>query len=190
MKFDIEDNQKDDFFDGPDVPEPEKKIKAPVYSPDDPRYWDQDEPEFEHLKPRKKNLIWWWLAAFAVICGIAIAVYLRYFSPYEEEVVAYGYVEDVRKQGTIFKTYEGVILPYKELMDTSRLYKNDIKFSTNDKTAAMLKRMQYDNRPVMVTYKRYHATLPWRGASPIIVVKADSVNPRNILPPEYQPNIQ
>ncbi len=185
-----EENQKNDFFDGPDIPEPVKKPKTPAYPPDDPRYWDEDESEFEHLKPRRKWLIWWWLVAVVFICGIALTVYLRYFSPYIEEAVQYGYVEKIERQGTFFKTYEGVLLPYKELMDTTRLYKQDFVFSvSNPKVAAQLRRMQFANLPVRVIYKKYHGALPWRGSAKIFVERVDSIDPRKILPPEYLPDV-
>ena len=50
-----------------------------------------------------------------------------------------------------------------------------------------LRRMQYANLPVRVVYRRYHATLPWRGDSRIIVERVDSVDPSRILPPEFTP---
>lgn len=185
-----EDNQKEDYFDAPAQPEPEKKPKEPVYKPDDPRYWDQEESEFEHLRPTRKSLIWWWVAAAAVALGLGYGAYLRYFSPYQDQCVAYGYVEDIRREGSVFKTFEGVILPYKDLMDTTRVYRQDFVFSAADgKVAADLLRMQIANKPVRVSYKRYHGALPWRGLSTVVIDSVDSVSPSRILPPEFAPDL-
>lgn len=190
MNIREEDN---DYFDGPDLPEEPKKPKEPkkpVLKPDDPRYWDEPESEFEHLRPAQSSRVWWWIAAAGLLLGLLIALYIHIFEPYAENAVQYGYVEDVRYQGYMFKTYEGVILPYKNLMDTTRVYDGDFRFSTTDGNAAVtLRRMQYANRPVRVVYKIYNTALPWRGDSRIRVVAVDSVDPRNILPPDRTPDI-
>ena len=52
------DKEKDDFFDGPDIPEPVKEPKKPQYKPEDPDYWEEEESEWEHLKPRDKSRLW------------------------------------------------------------------------------------------------------------------------------------
>lgn len=183
----LEDDSKD-YFDGPDLPEQKKEPKAPVYTPDDPRYWEQDESEFEHLRPGRRYMLWVWVAAAGVALGLILTVYFRWFSPYVEGATQYGYVESVERRGTIFDTYEGVLLPYKDLMDTTRSYGGDFVFTCADGDVAVkLRRMQYANLPVRVVYRRYHATLPWRGDSRIIVERVDSVDPSRILPPEFTP---
>lgn len=184
-------DDKDDFFDGPDIPETPPAPKMPELKPEDPDYWEQDESEFEHLMPKRSSWhLWVWIAVAGVVIGLFVAVYLRYFSPYVSEATQYGYVEDIEKRGTVFQTYEGVILPYKELMDTTRVYREDFKFSVKDpQVATLLRRMQYANLPVRVEYKRYHASLPWRGESKIIVVAADTADPAKILPPEFSPSL-
>lgn len=183
----LEDDSKD-YFDGPDLPEQKKEPKAPVYTPDDPRYWEQDESEFEHLRPGRRYMLWVWVAAAGVALGLILTVYFRWFSPYVEGATQYGYVESLERRGTIFDTYEGVLLPYKDLMDTTRSYGGDFVFTCADGDVAVkLRRMQYANLPVRVVYRRYHATLPWRGDSRIIVERVDSVDPSRILPPEFTP---
>lgn len=183
----LEDDSKD-YFDGPDLPEQKKEPKAPVYTPDDPRYWEQDESEFEHLRPGRRYMLWVWVAAAGVALGLILTVYFRWFSPYVEGATQYGYVESLERRGTIFDTYEGVLLPYKDLMDTTRSYGGDFVFTCADGDVAVkLRRMQYANMPVRVVYRRYHATLPWRGDSRIIVERVDSVDPSRILPPEFTP---
>ena len=183
----LEDDSKD-YFDGPDLPEQKKEPKPPVYTPDDPRYWEQDESEFEHLRPGRRYMLWVWVAAAGVALGLNLTVYFRWFSPYVEGATQYGYVESLERRGTIFDTYEGVLLPYKDLMDTTRSYGGDFVFTCADGDVAVkLRRMQYANLPVRVVYRRYHATLPWRGDSRIIVERVDSVDPSRILPPEFTP---
>ena len=189
MFFDKEDdNEKNDNFDTLSHEEEVKEPKKPSYKPDDPAYWEEEEPEFEHLKPSSKMPVILWTALIIVIVGLGIACWLRYFSPYVDYATQYGYVENIEKRGNIFKTYEGVLIPYKELMDTSRIYSRDFVFSVkNDTIAAKIKQAQYDAKPVRVEYKKYHARVPWRGASTILVTDADTVNPEKILPPEFAP---
>lgn len=179
-------DEKEDFFDGPDIPESPKVEKTPALHPDDPKYWEQDESEFEHLKPGKKNVIWIWVAVAGIAIGFAIALYLRYFSPYVSEATQYGYVDSIENRGTIFHTYEGVLIPYKEFHDTTRVYREDFRFSTDARRGTQLRRMMYKNIPVRVEYRRYHATLPWRGDSRVYVVAVDTADPALILPPEFQ----
>lgn len=186
-------DDKEDFFDEEIVKEEvEKKVKAPEYSPEDPRYWEQPESEFEHLKPldpRTRNHWWVWLVAAGVVIILFMVCYFRYFHPYIEESTQYGYVENIERRGMLFKTYEGIILPYKDIMDTTRVYREDFVFTAVPEVAAKLRRMQYANMPVRVVYKKYHATLPWRGDSRIVITRVDSVDPAKILPPEFKPEI-
>ena len=194
MGYYDEENGKNDYFDGPDVPDKpvkEKEPKGPVYQPDDPEYWDQPESEWEHLKPKRRNWRFWaLLGGAAVIIGIFVALYIRYFTPYIKEATICGYVEGIERRGMVFTTFEGVLLPYKELKDTNRVYRGDFKFSLSDEElATKLRRMQYLNHPVRVEYKRYKGHLPWRGDENVIVTGVDSVDPRTILPPEFQPEV-
>lgn len=115
-------------------------------------------------------------------------MWLRYFSPYVEGAVQYGYVENIDKEGIVFKTFEGVLIPYKELFDTTRIYQRDFVFTAADaKIAAKLKLMEKGAVPVRLEYDRYHATLPWRGASKIVVIRVDTADASRILPPEFRP---
>lgn len=187
MKF--EEDDKNDFWDGEYNPEEIKKPKEPkrpVLKPDDPRYWEEPESEFEHLRGGDSRL-WWWVAAAGLIVGLLISAWVYFFTPYAVNAVQYGYVEGIESRGVIFQSYEGVLLPYKNLMDTTRVYEGDFVFSSVDTDAAvMLRRMQYANRPVRVEYRKYRSVLPWRGDTKYLVVRVDSVDPRNILPPDRQ----
>ncbi len=183
-------DDKNDYFDNEDLPEePVKEPKKPVYTPDNPAYWDEEESEWEHLKPSRKYAVWIWCGTALLVVALGIGCWFRYFSPYVQDAVQFGYVENIERRGTVFQTYEGVLIPYKELMDTTRIYSRDFIFSAaNDTLAARLKRAQLGAVPVKVEYKKYHATVPWRGAAKIIVTAVDSVDPKKILPPEFAPH--
>lgn len=160
----------------------------PDYTPEDPEYWEQEESEWEHLKRRSHVPAWVWIAGIVILFGLVAGCWIRFFHPYVQEATQYGYVENIEKRGMIFTTYEGTLIPYKELMDTTRIYNRDFVFSVKDaETAATLKQALYDVKPIRVSYKKYYATVPWRGASKIVVTSADTVNPDKILPPEFAP---
>lgn len=183
------DQEKEDFFDGPDIPDKPKEPKKPVYKPDDPAYWEEEESEWEHLKPRRRIKTWLWAGCALLVVALVTACWLRYFSPYIDQATQYGYVEHLERRGTIFKTWEGVLLPYKELHDTTRIYSRDFIFTAADvNVVKKLRKAQKEGVPVRVGYKRYHATLPWRGSSKTVITEVDSVNPADILPPEFAPS--
>lgn len=182
-------DDNEDFFDSESMPEEEIKQKPapkPSLSPDDPDYWESPESDWEHLRPARDRRTWIWIAIFALVTGFFIGLYIHFFTPYVDEAVQYGYVESVQKKGSVFKTFEGVILPYKEIHDTTRVYKEDFVFTAADAhVAAILKRMEYARTPVRVAYKVYRVALPWRGDSKVVVIQADPVDPNKILPPEF-----
>lgn len=183
--FTPKESEKDDFFDGPDTPPTPPPVKKPAPLPDTPEYWEE-ESEWEHLRPIYRLRWRLYLVGFLAVLGVCIALYVRYFAPYETGATQYGYVEQIKMQGDIFKTYEGSLIPYKEVHDTTRIYDRNFDFSASDaKVAAVIKRMQIAGKPIRVEYKTYHTTLPWRGASKTVVYKADSVDPRTILPPDF-----
>lgn len=183
MKFE----DKDDFFDGPDIPEEPKEEKKPAPKPEEPDYWEGPESEWEHLKPNRDYKTWLIVALAGLAIGVVVALAIRYFSPYETDASQYGYVETISYRGDIFKSFEGVLLPYKEIHDTTRVYREDFRFSVRtDSVAAKLKRFQLQGRPVRVEYKRYHTSMPWRGETPVIITAVDSVDPLTILPPEFR----
>lgn len=189
MRF--EEDDRHDYFDGedlPDEPKEVKEVKKPRIRPEDPRYWDEPEPAFGHLRPGRSRRLWLWVAVAGVVLGLIIAGYIRWFAPYAINAVQYGYVDAIEERGLLFKSYEGVLLPYKNLMDTTRVYEGDFVFSTLDTpSAVLLRKMQYANRPVRVEYRKYRSTVPWRGDTRYLVVAVDTVDPATILPPDRQP---
>lgn len=187
-----DENEKNDYFeDASDAPEVKKKEPPkPMLRPDDPLYWEEPESEFEHLKP-SGWMNWRYMAGIA---GVAVAlfvlwwVYSRMFVPRVDQATQYGYIDWFEREGEVFKTFEGILLPYKNLMDTTRVYEGDMRVSTaNPSLAAKIKRLQYANRPVRITYSRYSWPMPWRGATVNIITEVDSVDERDILPPDRQP---
>ena len=186
---------KEDFFEQTpdDQPKQEKAPKEPRFRSDDPRYYDREESRWEHLKPSPYNRgpILWISIAVAVTLCIFISLYVFLFTPEVEEATEFGYVENVQKEGKFIKTYEGVLLPYKQLMDMKRSYDGDFIFSAkNDSIAARLKYQQHTGKPVRVDYEIYRVKMPWRGNSKIIVTNVEPADPRTILPPERQPEWQ
>lgn len=186
---------KEDFFEQvpEDQPKKEKPPKEPHYRHDDPRYYEKEEGQWEHLKPSPYNrgpIVWITLLVVLAV-AIFIGFYVYLFTPEVEEATEFGYVENVQKEGKFIKTYEGVILPYKQIMDMKRGYEGDFIFSAkNDSIAAKLKYQQRTGKPVRVDYEIYRVRLPWRGNSKVIVTSVDSVDPATILPPERQPEWQ
>lgn len=177
-----------DIFDNEREDTTEQIVKKPQYHPDEPDYWDQEESEWDHLKRRSRIPFWVWILCALAVVGLVIGCWIRFFSPYVEDATQFGYVENIEKRGMIFKTYEGTLIPYKELMDTTRIYNRDFVFSVADqKTATKLKQAMYDVKPIRLTYKKYYATVPWRGSNKIIVTDADIVSRDMILPPDFAP---
>ncbi len=184
---DDQDNDNNDFFDGPDIPEPVKQPKKPTYLPEDPDYWEEEESEWEHLKPTNRSKMWLWIGAIVVLIALICAVWMRFLNPYVTDASQVGYVEHIEKRGTVFKACGGGLVRYKGLLDTTRVYRRDFIFTAADeKTAVRLKQAMIDGRPIRVSYKQYHAILPWRGSSKTIVTGVDSVDPTKILPPEFR----
>lgn len=186
--------EKEDFFEQTpdDTPKPPKAPKPPRLRPDDPLYYEQEESRWEHLKPSpyQRGPILWIVGAVVVTFCIIMGLYIYFFTPQVKNAVQYGYVENVQKEGKIFDTFEGVILPYKSMMDTIRPYDGDFVFSTpDDHLAAELRKQQQSGRPVRVEYKVYRLSLPWRGNSEVVVTAVDSIDPSIILPPDRRPEI-
>lgn len=182
-----EDDDRTDYFYGPDVPEKEKPEKKPEYKPDDPKYWEEED-RWEHLRPRRPFKLYLTLIAIVMVVAGAVVLWWYFFNPYVEEASQYGYVDQIEKRGVVFKTFEASIIPYKNIMDTTRTYDGDFIFSVpDDNIGAKLKQYQYSGVPVRVEYEIYHSSLPWRGDSQIIVINVDSIDPKVILPPDRNP---
>ena len=184
--------EEEDFFEQApeEKPRKEKAPKPPKILPDDPLYYEEEESRWEHLKPSPhlRGPFLWICAAVAIALCVMVGLYIYIFTPEVDQATQYGYVENVQREGKWIGTFEGVILPYKNLMDTVRPYDGDFVFSTpNEHVASELKRRQARGVPVKVDYQIYRYALPWRGKSRVIIVDVDSVDPAVILPPDRQP---
>lgn len=185
-----ESKEKEDWFETPAPEEDDtpKAPKAPEPTPDEPDYWEREESEWEHLKPRRRGRFYAWLVVAGVVIGVIVSLWLTFFRPAVEGAVAYGYVEQIQHEGLVFMTYEGTVLPYRELLDTNRVYTGDFIFSTpNDTLAADIRRLEKTGTPVRMEYNVYRQPLPWRGRQRIVVTSVEKADPRAILPPEFQP---
>lgn len=130
-------------------------------------------------KRRMRVWVWCVLAILAVALGVAL--WLRYFNPYVMDAKVAGYVTNVERRGILFKTYEGEMISEASLVDTTKIYQRDFMFSVeNTSLARRLQSLQSTGRPVRLTYKRYYAPVPWRGASTVVVTAIDepSVHPK------------
>lgn len=183
------DDDTNDFYNSDSEPEPKpvKKPKAPKLDPEDPDYWLEEESGLSGILPKPRKKWKWWLAGILVLIGLLLGIWIWFFRPYADGGIKYGYIMNMERRGSIVKTFEGTMIPYKEIGDPDPLYFEQLAFSVDgDSLAALMKRMMLNCVPVRVEYEIYHAALPWKGESPIIIIKADSADTSKILPPEYR----
>ncbi len=123
-------------------------------------------------KPKKRHTmrrIFWW-SVVVVVLSLAMVAWVRYVNPYETDMEEHGYVVDFKRQGVLFKTWEGQMIVQSALIDSTRPYSRDFVFSVdNDDVARKLAAAKGTGREVTVTYKRYWGVLPWRGATSTVV---------------------
>lgn len=188
---DDDDDKRPDYFENDDVEEPAKP-KKPKYTPEDPRYWTEGSGRWDHLRPaRPPKRAWIWIGCLIAGLVLLIVLWSVYLSPCVTGATESGYVERIERHGNIFATYEGVILPYRDLMDTAKVYQRDFVFTAeNPGVAAKIKRLMVAGKPVRVEYVKYRAALPWRGESAVIVTGVDSVDPVRLLPPDRSPALR
>lgn len=183
-----EDDDDNDFYDSDSGPVPVvKKVKPPKLDPEDPDYWIEEESPLSGIIPNPRKKWKWWLAGSLIILAVITGCWIWYFRPYVDNAVKYGYIKSMERRGSIIKTFEGKIIPYKELGDPNPLYFEELQFSVeSDSLAARMKRMMLDCVPVRIEYEKYHSPLPWKGESSFIIIKADSADVNKIIPPEYR----
>lgn len=117
-----------------------------------------------------------------VVAALAVAGYLRYFNPYITDAQATGYVTGVECRGFVFKTFEGELIPAAPA-NVEGVYSRDFKFSVeNDSLARRLQEYQAARMPVTLLYERYPATVPWRGASTVVVTGVKPAPTPGIVP--------
>lgn len=186
-KVEEEDEDDNDFFNSDDEPAPVKKPKIPKLDPEDPDYWIEEESPLSTIMHKPRQNWKWMLAAVVALLGLIIFAWIWFLRPYSDNATKYGYIKNMERRGSLIKTFEGTMIPYKELGDADPLYFQEVKFSVeSDSLAAVMKRMMLGCIPVRVEYEMYHTPLPWKGEEKMIIIKADTADPKKILPPEYR----
>lgn len=186
-----EDDDGNDYYDSDAEPEPEpvRKPKMPKLDPEDPDYWiSEEEPGLGEIITNTGKKWKLWIAAIGGLLILILGVWIWFFRPYTDNAVKSGYIMNMERRGSIIKTFEGTMIPYKELGDPDPFYFQKMRFSVeSDSVAAFMKRLMLRCVPVRIEYEVYHSPLPWKGEQKVVVLKADSADPRKILPPEYRP---
>jgi hypothetical protein len=91
--------------------------------------------------------------------------------------VEQGYIMKVERRGFVFKTWEGDMILSRALTDTVHVYQREFAFSVaKTDVAEQLQEYQSTGRQVRVGYKQYLGTLPWRGASTVVVTSVTPVD--------------
>lgn len=189
---DEEDDADNDYFDSTHEARPRsRKPKTPKLDPEDPDYWisDEEDSPFSGIIPSSGGKWKWQLAAAVGLITLLIGAWAWFFRPYADGAVKYGYIRNMERRGSLFKTFEGTMIPYKELGDPDPLYFQQLPFSVaSDSLATRMKRMMLGCVPVRVEYETYNTSLPWKGESRMVIVKVDTADTRSILPPEFRIN--
>jgi len=121
---------------------------------------------------RGRKILAWTVAIGVIILGIAF--YMRYCNPYAEDAAMRCYIVNVEKRGIIFKTYEAQAVSAESIADTSRIYSYPENFSVKtEQVARQMQQYQGTNTPVTLRYEKFYATLPWRGASKMVVTSVE-----------------
>ena len=115
------------------------------------------------------------IVSTTVVLALGLFIFFHFFFVYSTGVNA-GNINYFQRQGVVFKTYEGKMIQdgFKSLDGTTALRSNEFKFSVTDRTVADTL-MRCSGKHVELRWKRYMATLPWRGASQFVVYEVLSV---------------
>ena len=191
----FDDETDDNFLNSKDIEEANKKKEQPrrdsdaddgyitFHDPDQPTDAPAEGPSDSgdcQKRSRRRRVIFWSIAI--ILVGLAAGFYLRYCNPVEVDAKATGYLTGISKRGVIFKTFEGELIPDARLADSTRVYSRDFQFSIPDDSLALrLQKYQEMNAKVTVTYERYPATLPWRGASKFVVTAVAPANSIRVI---------
>ena len=185
-----DDDDDNDYFDDNDHPvKVKKKKKAPKLDPEDPDYWmgEEEQSPFTGMIHKPSSKWKWMLALNLILLLLLVFSWMWFLRPHTDSAIKYGYILNMERRGSLIKTFEGTMIPYKELGDPNPLYFDKLNFSVeSDSLAAAMKRLMLRSVPVRVEYKEYHTPLPWKGEENMVIVKVDSADPRKILPPEYR----
>ncbi len=139
-------------------------------------------------RSRGRVILWWTICIVTVV--LVAAFWIRYFNPYSVGAQERGFINSLECRGFIFKTWEGDLIVTNALSDSIRPYMRDFDFSV-EKSRVADELMRYKNsaQEVVVTYKRYLGTIPWRGEHKYIVTSVKPVN-ENSDSPLHRPVVQ
>ena len=157
----------DDFFDeNDDARKKEQREKVEIREDDAGSAELADEDDFEddfitsdsQRRRRRCLRIGLWAVAVLVVC---VALRLLFFSPAASEGSMRGYVVSFEKTGFMFDSYEGVFVLDRRIFQ-----------------------VMHTDSVIVLRYKRYNKSLPWRGSSNIVVTGASSVSPTPVSVPK------
>ena len=114
--------------------------------------------------------------AALIVITLFTWLWFRYFSPYTIEAVESGRIMEMKCQGRLFKTYEGLLLSEKYVDYPDKWLECDFPFSVaNDSIARVIMRLKGSGERVNLTYEEYQGTVFWRGDSHRIITGVEVV---------------
>lgn len=114
--------------------------------------------------------------AALIVITLFTWLWFRYFSPYTIEAVESGRIMEMKCQGRLFKTYEGLLLSEKYVDYPYKWLECDFPFSVaNDSIARVIMRLKGSGERVNLTYEEYQGTVFWRGDSHRIITGVEVV---------------
>lgn len=159
-------SEENDYFDEEFVADEKKETKEE----------SADEKELRELDKVTINMKYNWLRTTAAVVGAMLVVgfvawvWMLFWVPVVSEQEQVGYVDEVRCEGRVFKTFEGRMLTFGMLYDSVPDITREFEFSIdNDSVARDLMKLQKTGKRVAVKFKQYDATLPWRGKNTRLV---------------------
>ncbi len=148
-----------DYFEPESVPQPKEHVETP----EEREERELREATIERSTDRARIVIYCAVTVIAVMA--AVGAWLMWWHPYEEGDLR-AVVMNVTTSNGMIKTYEAQLISEALISDTTHVYQTDFACSLQgDSVASLANRLKGTGRRVTVHWKRYHATLPWRGNS-------------------------
>lgn len=118
-----------------------------------------------------------WIFTTILIVGLVIFIYWRFYFVYAEGTKA-GQLNTFQHKGILFKTYEGKIIQSGFKVNVESNY---FEFSVTKESVAKAL-LENAGKEMELHYKRYFASLPWRGNESYIVDSIYNIQGANIAP--------
>ncbi len=166
----MDDNFDDHFMEDAEAP---KKEETPhVETPEEREERELKESTIERRYNIKRIAI---IAGTALVALLLVLWLWNHYGHVYSESSEKGVVMKIEDRGTIFKTYEGLMMSQR-IIHAPYAYETDFEFSVTDhEVAHQLSMLAGSGMRVELHYKEYRGTLPWRGESTRIVTKIDTV---------------